>query len=108
MYPWLLSILFSPGLGEAMDMASKESISIPFGTGICGHVAETKETIYIKDAYNVSYFKTINFVSNTNFNLGIICGFRNNFIYFMILLNDVSNIAKICRFCDYLSSLNVF
>ena len=42
-----------PGLGEAMDMASKESISIPFGTGICGHVAETKETIYIKDAYNV-------------------------------------------------------
>ena len=52
-----------PGLGEAMDMASKESISIPFGTGICGHVAETKETIYIKDAYNVSYFKTINLVS---------------------------------------------
>ena len=91
-----------------MDMASKESISIPFGTGICGHVAETKETIYIKDAYNVSYFKAINFVSNNNFNLGIICGFRNNFTYFMILLNDVSNIAKICRFCNYLSSLNVF
>ena len=36
-----------------MGHANKESISIPFGVGICGHVAETKETIYIKDAYEV-------------------------------------------------------
>ena len=42
-----------PDLEEAMTRANKESISIPFGTGICGHVAETKETIYIKDAYQV-------------------------------------------------------
>ena len=103
MYSWLLSILFSPGLGEAMDMASKESISIPFGTGICGHVAETKETIYIKDAYNVSYFKTINFVSNTNFNLGIICGFRNNFIYFMILWNDHMMFQMLQKYADSVS-----
>ena len=47
-----------------MDMASKESISIPFGTGICGHVAETKETIYIKDAYNVSHAINLFVVKN--------------------------------------------
>lgn len=41
-----------------MGHANKESISIPFGTGICGHVAETKETIYIKDAYKVETFQT--------------------------------------------------
>ena len=38
-------------LDEAMGRAYNESISIPFGVGICGSVAETKETIYIRDAY---------------------------------------------------------
>ena len=42
------------GLDEAMSRANKESISIPFGTGICGQCAETKETIYIEDAYKVN------------------------------------------------------
>jgi hypothetical protein len=47
-------LLFFSGLEEAMSQANKESITIPFGVGICGHVAETKETINIKnDAYEV-------------------------------------------------------
>ena len=48
----LLSILIGQAdLDEAMGRAYNESISIPFGVGICGSVAETKETIYIRDAY---------------------------------------------------------
>ncbi len=47
-----LYLCFS-GLEEAMTRANNESISVPFGVGICGHVAETKETVYIKDAYEV-------------------------------------------------------
>ena len=34
-----------------MARANKEEIQIPFGVGICGHVAKTKETINLKDAY---------------------------------------------------------
>ena len=36
-----------------MARASKEKITIPFGVGICGHVAKTKERIVLKDAYQV-------------------------------------------------------
>ena len=39
-----------------MGRAYTENISIPFGVGICGSVAETKETIYIRDAYNDTRF----------------------------------------------------
>ena len=41
-----------------MGRAYKESISIPFGVGICGSVAETKETIYIRDAYKDPRFNS--------------------------------------------------
>ena len=41
-------------LDEAMCRASKEEIYIPFGVGICGHVAKSKETVNLKDAYEVS------------------------------------------------------
>lgn len=37
-----------------MSRANREQISIPFGVGICGHVAKTKEIVNLKDAYNVS------------------------------------------------------
>ena len=40
-------------LDEAMCRANKEEIYIPYGVGICGHVAKTKETINLKDAYEV-------------------------------------------------------
>ena len=36
-----------------MERANKEEIQIPYGVGICGHVAKTKETINLKDAYKV-------------------------------------------------------
>lgn len=48
-------LLTFPGLDEALSRADKESISIPFGVGICGHVAETKETVHIRDAYEVLF-----------------------------------------------------
>ena len=41
-----------------MGRAYNESISIPFGVGICGSVAETKETIYIRDAYKDPRFNS--------------------------------------------------
>ena len=57
-----LSLLFIliglADLDEAMGRAYNESISIPFGVGICGSVAETKETIYIRDAYKDSRFNS--------------------------------------------------
>ena len=36
-----------------MSRANNEEIYIPYGVGICGHVAKTKETINLKDAYEV-------------------------------------------------------
>jgi putative methionine-R-sulfoxide reductase with GAF domain len=41
-------------LDEALGKANALEISIPFGTGICGHVASTKKAIVLKDAYQVS------------------------------------------------------
>ena len=38
-----------------MERARREELPhIPFGSGICGHVAQTKEAVVIKDAYGVS------------------------------------------------------
>ena len=45
-----------------MGRASKEDIHIPYGVGICGHVAKTKDTINLKDAYNVRELKTNNYI----------------------------------------------
>lgn len=38
-------------LEDAVQKANAQQISIPFGVGIAGTVAETKETINITDAY---------------------------------------------------------
>ena len=43
-------------LDEAMCRANKEEIYIPYGVGICGHVAKTRETINLKDAYEVNHY----------------------------------------------------
>lgn len=40
-------------LEEAVQKAKNEEIKIPFGVGIAGYVAQTKEIINIKDAYKV-------------------------------------------------------
>lgn len=34
--------------------SEEEEIHIPFGQGIAGHVAQTKETVNIKNAYEVN------------------------------------------------------
>lgn len=39
---------------ESLRRAKSEEIRIPFGVGIAGHVAQTKEIINIKNAYEVS------------------------------------------------------
>jgi hypothetical protein len=55
------------GLEEALERASRERIHIPFGVGICGYVAQTKETINLRNAYEV----TLKFFGRVfNFNLG--------------------------------------
>ena len=38
---------------QAMARANKEEIKIPFGVGICGHVAKTKEIVNLENAYEV-------------------------------------------------------
>lgn len=43
-------------LEEAIQRAKNEEIKIPFGVGIAGYVAQTKEIINIKDAYKVSAY----------------------------------------------------
>ena len=40
-------------LDQAMARANKEEIKIPFGVGICGHVAKTKEIVNLENAYEV-------------------------------------------------------
>ena len=43
-----------------MQRASRERIQIPFGVGICGYVAQTKETINLSNAYEVIVFLLLN------------------------------------------------
>ena len=50
-------------LDEAMSRANNEEIYIPYGVGICGHVAKTKETINLKDAYEVLQITLIFMIS---------------------------------------------
>ena len=48
----LFDVTAESTLAESLVPEEKQ-IKVPFGTGIAGHVAETKETINIKDAYQV-------------------------------------------------------
>jgi len=41
------------GLDDALLNANLESIHIPFGVGICGHVAQTKREIILKNPKEV-------------------------------------------------------
>lgn len=45
---------------EAIQKAKNEEIKIPFGVGIAGYVAQSKQIINIKDAYKVSKLKQKN------------------------------------------------
>ncbi|KAG5672291.1 hypothetical protein PVAND_002428 [Polypedilum vanderplanki] len=48
----LFDVCQDTALDDAIKRAKAEEIVIPFGVGIAGHVAETKEMVNIKDAYN--------------------------------------------------------
>lgn len=41
-------------LSEAVHKAKEEEIQIPFGVGVAGTVAETKQVVNIRNAYQVS------------------------------------------------------
>jgi len=40
-------------LSEAVHKAKEEEIQIPFGVGVAGTVAETKQVVNIRNAYQV-------------------------------------------------------
>ena len=77
------------GLEEAVAKTRSEEIIIPFGVGIAGSVAQTKETINIKDAYNDPRF---------NGEIDIKTGYKTNVILSMPICNyegDVIGVAQI-------------
>lgn len=76
-------------LDDAVQRAKAEEIIIPFGVGIAGMVAETKETINIKDAY-----------ADTRFNSEVDhkTGYKTNVMLSMPICNyegDVIGVAQI-------------
>ena len=44
--------LFPKGIETALRRANSEHVVVPFGTGICGHVAQTKEAVVLSNAYD--------------------------------------------------------
>lgn len=87
-----LSFLFLPqkkALDDAIRLAKSEELMIPFGVGIAGHVAETKEIVNIKDAYNDPRF---------NCEIDLKTGYKTNIILSMPICNfegDVIGVAQI-------------
>jgi cGMP-specific 3',5'-cyclic phosphodiesterase, invertebrate len=76
-------------LDEALSKAKSEEIIIPFGVGIAGTVAQTKETINIKEAYKDSRF---------NCEIDQKTGYKTNAIVSMPICNyegDVIGVAQI-------------
>lgn len=70
-------------------MAKAEELVIPFGVGIAGHVAETKEIVNIKDAYNDPRF---------NSDIDLKTGYKTNIILSMPICNyegEVIGVAQI-------------
>lgn len=66
-----------------------EELVIPFGVGVAGHVAETKEVVNIKDAYKDSRF---------NSEIDLKTGYKTNIILSMPICNyegEVIGVAQI-------------
>ena len=57
LYSKLFDVTATSTLEESMK-AAERGFSVPFGRGIAGHVAQTKEIINIKEAYEVRLGKT--------------------------------------------------
>lgn len=76
-------------LDDAIRLAKAEELIIPFGVGIAGHVAETKEVVNIKDAYKDPRF---------NSEIDLKTGYKTNIILSMPICNyegDVIGVAQI-------------
>ncbi|XP_047363753.1 cGMP-specific 3',5'-cyclic phosphodiesterase isoform X2 [Vespa velutina] len=76
-------------LEEAVQRAKNEEIKIPFGVGIAGYVAETKEIINIKDAYKDPRFNSA---------IDMRTGYKTTLILSMPICNyegDVIGVAQI-------------
>ncbi|XP_059611325.1 cGMP-specific 3',5'-cyclic phosphodiesterase [Phlebotomus argentipes] len=85
----LFDVTQDTALEEAMRQAHEEPIVIPFGVGIAGIVAETKEIINIKDAYKDKRF---------NGEIDLRTGYKTNLILSMPICNyegDVIGVAEI-------------
>lgn len=84
----LIIVNISSALDEAIKRAQEE-IVIPFGVGIAGHVAETKEMVNIRDAYNDPRF---------NCEIDLKTGYKTNHILSMPICNyegEVIGVAQI-------------
>lgn len=82
-------IVLSKALDDAVERANAEEIIIPFGVGIAGSVAETKEIINIKEAYKDARF---------NCEIDLKTGYKTNIILSMPICNydgDVIGVAQI-------------
>ncbi|CAL1673761.1 unnamed protein product [Lasius platythorax] len=76
-------------LEEAVQRAKNEEIKIPFGVGIAGYVAQTKEIINIKDAYKDPRFNSA---------IDMRTGYKTTLILSMPICNyegDVIGVAQI-------------
>ncbi|XP_012222882.1 cGMP-specific 3',5'-cyclic phosphodiesterase isoform X2 [Linepithema humile] len=76
-------------LEEAVQRAKNEELKIPFGVGIAGYVAQTKETINIKDAYKDPRFNSA---------IDMRTGYKTTLILSMPICNyegDVIGVAQI-------------
>ncbi|KAK3863052.1 hypothetical protein Pcinc_031134 [Petrolisthes cinctipes] len=74
----LFDVTVDTVLEEALSNAAEREILLPWGVGIVGHVADTKEVINIKDAYQVSTARVIRGHHRSKFAQGVIrghCGF---------------------------------
>lgn len=85
----LFDVTQTTALQEAVTKARSEEIIIPFGVGIAGTVAQTKEMINIKEAYKDSRF---------NCEIDLKTGYKTNTILSMPICNyegDIIGVAQI-------------
>ncbi|KAL5284780.1 hypothetical protein ACFFRR_006850 [Megaselia abdita] len=85
----LFDVTQNTELSSAVRMAKLEEIRIPFGVGIAGTVAQTKETINIKEAYKDARF---------NCEIDLRTGYKTNAILSMPICNyegEVIGVAQI-------------
>lgn len=81
--------LLIAALKDAVTRASAEEIIIPFGIGIAGMVAQTKQMINIKEAYKDARF---------NCEIDLKTGYKTNAILCMPICNyegDIIGVAQI-------------